>query len=192
MKVKKFSVVCLFLFIAVASITCKHKEGSKSQKSGSSAIHKVVTDGRRTADVERLLENGADVDSRDEAGMTPLHSVAFLGHIKTARLLIKYGADVNAINDKGETPLHLAADGGQLEIVKLLLDSGAEINIETKEGKTPLDYVNKNISYWEQMLHARPVEGSGEKIASYALKQVPTVVESYKACAEVLENHGAK
>ncbi|GAF80317.1 unnamed protein product, partial [marine sediment metagenome] len=156
------------------------------------ALHKAASDGRRTADVEKLLANGVDVNSRDRAGMTPLHLVAFLGHIKTAKLLIVHGADVNAIDDKGETPLHLAADGGQLEIIKLLLDAGADVNIKTNERKTPLDYVNKNISYWEQMLHARPAEGPGKQIAKLALDQVPTIVQSYKACAEVLQNHGAK
>lgn len=192
MNIKKFWLIVLFLFITVASPACKQKEDSRSHKARGKALHKAASDGRRTADVEKLLANGVDVNYRDKAGTTPLHPVAFLGHIKTAKLLIVHGANVNAMDDKGETPLHLAAEGGWPEIIKLLLDAGADINTKTNEGKTPLDYVNKNMSYWEQMLHARPVEDPGKQIAKLAIDQVPTIVQRYKACAKVLQNHGAK
>ena len=192
MHLKKFCLISLCLFIAVAVPACKRKDASRPKKSGWTALHEAASDGRRTTDVEKLLANGAEVNSMDKEGRTPLHHVAFLGHIETAKVLIDHGANVNAMDDEGEIPLHLAAEGGWPEIIKLLLDAGADINTKTNEGKTPLDYVNQNISYWERMLQARPAEGPGKQIAKFALDQVPTILQRYKACAEVLGEHEVK
>ncbi|MHC4157771.1 MAG: ankyrin repeat domain-containing protein [Planctomycetota bacterium] len=191
MKAKKFGLIFLFLLIATALPTCKRKESPRPKKPERSALHKAALDEKRTADVKRMLENGADIDSRDYEGMTPLHLVAFLGHERTARLLIHRGADVNAMNDKGETALHLAAEGGWLEIIKLLLEAGADINIKTKEGKTPLGQANQKISILEKALQLRPPLAL-KGIARQAREQLQARLQRYKDCAEVLRKHGAK
>ncbi len=77
-----------------------------------------------TATVRSLVDAGADVNVRNEAGATPLMRAVY--HRDTAAFLIEHGADVNAKSDDGRTPLLIAAgltDGG--DVVTLLLDHGA-------------------------------------------------------------------
>jgi ankyrin repeat protein/mono/diheme cytochrome c family protein len=78
-----------------------------------------------TATVRALLDEGADVNVKNEAGASPLMRAVY--HVDTAALLLDRGANVNAKSDDGRTPLLIAAglpDGAA--IVKLLLDHGAD------------------------------------------------------------------
>ena len=88
--------------------------------------------------VRELLERGANPNTRDEHGRTPLHAAAYHGHAEVARLLLEHGADVNARNDIGYTPLHAAAYYGHVDVVRPLLDKGADVNARAKDGLTPL------------------------------------------------------
>eukprot|EP00976_Prorocentrum_cordatum_P019824 401839-Prorocentrum_minimum.AAC.1 len=53
---------------------------------------------------ELLLAVGADVNSRNREGMTPLHLAAREGHAKLAQLLIDHGADPSTADHEGCTP----------------------------------------------------------------------------------------
>jgi ankyrin repeat protein len=78
-----------------------------------------------TAAVRALVDEGADVNVKNEAGATPLMRAGH--HADTTAFLLERGADVNARSDDGRTPLLIAAglpDGAA--VVKLLLDHGAD------------------------------------------------------------------
>lgn len=62
--------------------------------------------------VDILLENGADIDTMDIYGETPLHFAARNNHANTIVQLRKRGAKINIRTDIGDTPLHLAAHAG--------------------------------------------------------------------------------
>jgi phosphatidylglycerol:prolipoprotein diacylglycerol transferase len=89
-------------------------------------------------ELERLLKNGADVNSRDHNRNTPLASAALLGDIEAVRMLLDHGADVNAPGSFGAAPLILASMTGSPEIVRMLLNKGAAVNIRGPNGATPL------------------------------------------------------
>ena len=55
--------------------------------------------------VEMLLEAGADVNTADRLGNTPISESAAFNRVKCLKLLVKAGADVNARNKAGSTPL---------------------------------------------------------------------------------------
>ena len=55
--------------------------------------------------VEWLLDNGADVRALSRDNVTALHSAAFLGRAKIARLLLERGADPYAIDGYGSRPI---------------------------------------------------------------------------------------
>ena len=58
----------------------------------------------READVEALLEAGADVNEPDEDGYTPLYFVCYTGHTEIVTKLLAANADVNETeNDKPPT-----------------------------------------------------------------------------------------
>ena len=90
---------------------------------------------------KRLLDNGTDVNQRDQENCTPLYYAALGSHGDVVELLVGRGADVN-IRRKGShwkpTPLHAAAIGGETDIVRLLLSQGADIHAENPGGQEVL------------------------------------------------------
>src|SRR5262249_22684749 len=77
--------------------------------------------------VKALLEKGADVNAKNEIGITALWSAASEAKPEPADLLLGAGGDVNARDEIWyQTPLSLAVGGGQAEIVKRLLRAGAK------------------------------------------------------------------
>ncbi|RNF16922.1 ankyrin repeat protein [Trypanosoma conorhini] len=73
-----------------------------------------------TAVVERLLEEGANLNAKDEMRRTPLHLAAAAGHVDVLQLLLKHGAVRGAKNVAGLTALACAGASGQLEAVGVL------------------------------------------------------------------------
>ena len=67
--------------------------------------------------VEALIENGADVNARDQEGHTALVEAARNGHIEIVKKLIENGADVYSVNLNGANVLRQA--NSYPEIVKI-------------------------------------------------------------------------
>ena len=67
-----------------------------------------------------LIENGADVNVKQQAGATPLHSAAQNGNIELLILLLESGADVNVRMEGGKLPADLAMEKGYKEIAEVL------------------------------------------------------------------------
>jgi len=88
-----------------------------------------------------FIENGADVNAKSNYWGTPLF---YEEDVEIAKLLIVNGANVNVKNNKGETPLFYAEDA---EIAKLLIENGADVNAKNDDGETPLfEFWNIEIS----------------------------------------------
>jgi ankyrin repeat protein len=89
--------------------------------------------------VEILISHGADVNAKNEMGMTPLHGACKKGFYDIAELLIEQGAEVGLFHQRDATPLHLACRAGSLELVELLMVHGADINAKCPwNASTPL------------------------------------------------------
>jgi hypothetical protein len=86
---------------------------------------KVVCIKGQAKNVKKLIAQGADVNSRNEYGMTPLHYAATLSTDEVAKLLIEAGAEVDAKDNKGYTPLWHAEIGNRTEVIELLQQHGA-------------------------------------------------------------------
>jgi ankyrin repeat protein len=92
-----------------------------------------------------LVEHGADVNARSEAGCTALNGAAVSGNAAIVKLLLDRGADPNvryqepdSIGDF-QTPLMNAAWHGHVECLKLLLQRGADVNVQGGPfGRSPL------------------------------------------------------
>lgn len=85
--------------------------------------------------VKRLLQLGADPNSLDIHGTSPL---CISRSPKSSLLLIDAGADINAVNNYGSTPAHIAAYNGRSDILDILLKKKADINKTDMRDLTPL------------------------------------------------------
>ena len=88
--------------------------------------------------VRWLVEQGADLNARDNYGRTALHKHAMSWKGNTG-LLIDLGADLEAADYNDETPLFAAAGSFKPKSVHTLVTKGANINAKNKMRQTPLE-----------------------------------------------------
>ena len=125
--------------------------------------------------VQTLVDKGADVNAKDEAGFTVLIVAAreaWRGNIAIVKALIEAGANVNARNGYGDTALHLATMGGHTDIVQALIEAGADKHVRDK--KTRLDglqvchygWLNGNSSPNTGSIRSRRLVETGDALLS--------------------------
>lgn len=72
-----------------------------------------------------MIENGADVNAKNEQNITP---IVCTQNIKIAEILIKNGAELNIVTKRGDTPLIRAISRKDKEMIRLLTAHGADVN----------------------------------------------------------------
>lgn len=97
---------------------------------GKSALAYVVIENYQEA-AKFLLECGADINTRDMSGETPLIQAAGLGYGEMVALLLEKGAEVGAQDESDETALVKAARHGYAEICEALLAAGAGLDVHS-------------------------------------------------------------
>ena len=97
-----------------------------------------------------LLQNGVDVNARDNEGNSALLLASGFGRDDIVEFLLDHGADIYMTNCNNETPLHIAAYFGHKTIVNRLLDYDIDVNHLSNQGYgfTPLYYAT-NYGYTE-------------------------------------------
>ena len=106
-----------------------------SQDNSGEAFYAAI----RANDLPRLngmLTAGANVNARDERGITPLMYAAWVGSVDTMRRLLDGGADPNLVNNSGSTALMLSAT--DIAKVRLLKERAANVNLASMRGRTAL------------------------------------------------------
>ena len=86
--------------------------------------------------IKATLFLGADVNTRDSEGWTPLIHAMQKRNIEIMRLLLKKGADPNIKSDSNSTALMYAAWELQKDFVKLLIENGADVFYASSNGFT--------------------------------------------------------
>jgi len=76
--------------------------------------------GNYTRIAKMLIENGANINVKQQAGATALHSAAQNGNIELLILLMEHGADVNVRMEGGKLPADLAREKGHASIAEAL------------------------------------------------------------------------
>ena len=79
------------------------------------------------SDIEYLLQNGADVNTKNEKHFSLLMSAARNNDLESISTLISYGAKINSKDLHGFTALDYAIEQNHIQSVKLLVKSGALI-----------------------------------------------------------------
>ena len=87
--------------------------------------------------VQKLLEEGFDVNMPDESGWLPLSVATAEKSVSIMKQLIEAGADVNKMGKHDDrTPLHEAISNEQA--LQLLIEAGADVNARDKDGNSVL------------------------------------------------------
>jgi ankyrin repeat protein len=119
--------------------------------------------------VQTLLEAGADIGARSNAGTTPFMFAVRKGDMASVKALLAAGADVNEKRPDLATPLLVAIINGHEDLVDLLLEKGADPNAEggatslTVQGikARPVEVELKTPDYRTQLLQVGTEGGNG-------------------------------
>jgi ankyrin repeat protein len=106
-----------------------------SQDNSGEAFYAAI----RANDLPRLngiLTAGANVNAKDERGITPLMYTAWVGSVDAMKGLLDHAADPNLSNSSGSTALMLSST--EIAKVRLLIDRGAKVNVASTRGRTAL------------------------------------------------------
>jgi len=91
--------------------------------------------------VEFLLGRKADINRKDNLGVTPLHAACMNGQArndkKLVKMLLQRGVEVNVEDHFKRTPIFIACVRNYAGVVSLLLDEGAKIDVEEYLSKPP-------------------------------------------------------
>jgi ankyrin repeat protein/erythromycin esterase-like protein len=80
------------------------------------------------AKVMNFIEQGSDVNAKNQRGLTPLHYAARRGHKEIVEVLLAHGADVDIGGNYNQTAAEFAMGNNHRKIVQLLVSKGADIS----------------------------------------------------------------
>ena len=93
----------------------------------------------RLDEVQKALDDGMDVNSRDNHGSTLLHVACQNGNKKLVKALLRRHADINAINKSGNTSLHFCFMYAYYGLAEYIMSIGANDTIRNHKSQTPYD-----------------------------------------------------
>ncbi len=157
----------------------------------------------RTKMVEKLLENGAEINALDFNGMNALGAAVQNKQFHLVKTLLNAKSKVQ-IHDKyfGWTCLHYATEHDHVQTIKLLLNAGIDINSEDFIKNTPLKIASlcKNVKALRCLLQNNAkVNAANERgetplfdAAIQEWKIGSVLLLSYGASRNLVERHFAK
>lgn len=108
-------------------------------KAGLTPLHMAIKT-RNFEVIDFLLENGANIEAKDEKGFTPLYYAVVMNHIEITTHLLKKGANPNTQNELGNTPMHQVARKDRVDMYYLLVENGAKKDISNNFGMKPINF----------------------------------------------------
>ena len=109
-----------------------------SGKYGVTALNCALQRGHADV-VEVLIDAGADIETKDDMGRSPLHWSCYSGALDVVKMLVEAGAGVRGIDSKGYTCLIFAAANGHTETVRYLAGlKDVDLNHSGNNGRTAL------------------------------------------------------
>jgi ankyrin repeat protein len=140
-----FMMACEYGEIGVVKVLRQHMGAQAFQEAlretdemGGTALHLAAQGGHKDI-VTFLLEQGAQANSKDGSGRTPLVRACRMGQMGAVQMLVQHmGPQALQMWDRnGMTALHWACAEGYGAVVKTLLLAGADRTIMNSRGMTP-------------------------------------------------------
>lgn len=116
---------------------------SRDLSNGRTALH-IVVDMRDLTWIKYLLGRGANANTADNRGVTPLMRASQLGWVDGVEALVAGGARVDNSNEAGETPLILAVHRKDTNMMRVLLKAGADPDRADNSGRSARDYARSD------------------------------------------------
>lgn len=111
---------------------------------GATALYLATYFALYTRCVKPLVAAGANIDTPEDGGLTPIIKAANDGNINIGKLLIEKGCNLELKTKTGATAIYSAVLNGHAEFVELLLFSGSKCD---DVGNYSLMYVAANYGY---------------------------------------------
>lgn len=108
-----------------------------------SALH-LAAQKAQGAMIQLLVECGANINSLDGNGVTPLVDALFHKRIETAEQLLVLGADAGLVGNEGETAIGAAVMVRAHRMVGLLLTKGVDFRVIDSSGQGLLHFAASN------------------------------------------------
>ncbi|MDI3528062.1 MAG: hypothetical protein PWR03_2246 [Tenuifilum sp.] len=135
------NIITIFLLAGMIKSTAygqEHMKDSAWLASTYNYLLMVEADSGNIEKVRTLLNLGADPNTCDANGVTPLMFAIQSGNTDVVELLVENGADINAVPYDGNTALHAAISTFNDTIAELLIEKGADINVKNNKKLSPL------------------------------------------------------
>lgn len=120
----RVSVLVALQFVWIATTSSAQTPPNQSEIESYSGLHRAAFHGD-VESINKFAASGADIESRDRVGRTPLHVAAFASQDDAVRALAEAGADLNALERQAYDIVTIAAVANDLELVNLALSLGA-------------------------------------------------------------------
>ncbi|XP_012348288.1 LOW QUALITY PROTEIN: BRCA1-associated RING domain protein 1-like [Apis florea] len=117
--------------------------------------------------VKNLLAAGAEPNTKDFTGWTPLQEVVSFGYTNICQLLLEYKALPNTPGKSNRRALHDAAINNRLAEAKILLKYSADKNVYDDHGKKPIDYCELNSEMWDILKEENKFKDTTKKIINH-------------------------
>ena len=114
-------------------LSSKHVDLEERDDKGNTPLYRA-TRFNNTRMIKKLIDAGANINSKNERKKTPLHLAAGFKKIETVRLLVTEGANLESRDKNGVTPLHEAVFMRKGDSVEYLIENGADVNSVAHNG----------------------------------------------------------
>ena len=160
-----------------------------SDREGSKPLHTAAFLGSLDM-VSILLDNGADVEAKNNIGGGPLH-VAFNSAkcAEIAQALLSKGANPSLADAQGMTPLHCAASSGNVDMILILLRAGALRSTYNRLGNLPIHTAaRKGHVAAVEALTVKSVDLEAKTYAGDTLLHVSVLTSQLRVAEHLLKN----
>jgi uncharacterized protein len=134
MQAKFLRLWSLAIIVALSLLGCTRQEDVQTMNNN------LISAAERgdTAGMRQLLQDGANIDARDQRGRTPVMAATHGNRVDTVAALIQAGADINIRDNQLDNPFLYAGAEGLLDILKLTIAAKADTKLTNRFGGTAL------------------------------------------------------